>query len=96
MEITWDIYLLLLLSLAAGYAMGIGSRLVIKAAMKDYIKDRMDSLNAITTSYTQKTQIQCDAMMEQANQEALKLYKEALYSMTPEVPVPDPEPTDLN
>jgi hypothetical protein len=96
MEITWDIYLLLLLSLAAGYAMGIGSRWVVKTALKDYIDDRMNSLHNITSSYTQKTQIQCDAMIEQANQEAIKIYKEALNQVSP-LPFPtEGEGTDLN
>lgn len=95
MEITWDIYLLLLLSLAAGYAMGVGSRLVIKAAMKDYVEDKMNSLHNITASYTQKTQIQCDAMIEQANQEAIKIYKEALNQQSP-IPFPMEGTDDLN
>jgi len=94
MEITWDIYLLLLLSLAAGYVMGVGSRFVIRAAMKDYIESKMSALHTITASYTQKTQIQCDAMIEQANQEAIKIYKEALVTQSP-VPFPQ-EGTDLN
>jgi hypothetical protein len=93
-EITWDIYLLLLLSLAAGYAMGVGSRLVIRAAMKDYIDSKMTDLHTITASYTQKTQIQCDAMIEQANQESIKIYREALNQQFP-LPFPE-EGTDLN
>jgi hypothetical protein len=94
MEISWDIYLLLLFSLAAGYAMGIGSRLVIRASMKDYIEAKMTALHSITASYTQKTQIECDAIIEHANQEAIKIYKEALVSQYPE---PSPlEGTDLN
>jgi hypothetical protein len=78
MNMTWDIYFLVLLALAAGYAMGLGSRFVVKAALKDYIEDRMTNLHSVTSSYTQKTQIQCDAMLEQANQEAIKIYKTAL------------------
>ncbi len=93
MELTWDIYLLLLLSLAAGYAMGVGSRFVVKAAMKDYIESKMASLHTITSSYTQKTQIQCDAMIEQANQEAIKIYKDALKQSV--IPFTQ-EGTDLN
>jgi len=95
MEITWDIYLLLLLSLAAGYAMGIGSRFVVKTAMKDYIESKMTTLHNVTASYTQKTQIQCDALIEQANQEAIKIYKEALNSKQPVVTF-HAEETDLN
>jgi hypothetical protein len=94
-EITWDIYLLLLLSLAAGYVMGIGSRLVVKAALKDYIEDRMNNLHSVTSSYTQKTQIQCDAMMDQANEEAIKIYKTALKDASG-VKHFEPEEKDLN
>jgi hypothetical protein len=94
MEISWDIYLLLLFSLAAGYVMGIGSRFVIKAAMKDYIESKMNALNSITASYTQKTQIECDKIIEQAQQEAIKIYRTALESQSPD-PFPV-EGTDLN
>ena len=82
MDMTWDIYALVLLVLAAGYVMGLGSRLVVKAALKDYIEDRMTNLHTVTSAYTQKTQIQCDAMMEQANEEAIKIYKTALKDAT--------------
>lgn len=78
MTMTWDIYFLVLLALTAGYVMGLGSRLVVKAALKDYIEDRMTNLHTVTSSYTQKTQLQCDAMIEQANSEAIKIYKTAL------------------
>lgn len=91
---TWDIYVFILLMLVAGYLMGLGSRLVVKAALKDYIEDRISDLNNVTTTYTQKVQIQCDAMIEQANTEAIKIYKTALKDSS-EV-LFTPEDRDLN
>jgi hypothetical protein len=55
----------------------------------------MNNLHSVTSSYTQKTQIQCDAMMEQANEEAIKIYKTALKDASG-VKHFEPEEKDLN
>lgn len=58
--------------------MGVGSRYVIKTALKDFIDDKITEVNSITTSYTQKVQLQCDQLIAKANEEAISIYKEAL------------------
>jgi len=66
------------LVLAAGYVLGLGSRLVVKQTLSDYVDARMKDLNSVTSSYTNKVQIQCDKMVEDAQEKAINIYKEAL------------------
>ena len=87
-------YLFVLLVLAAGYFMGLGSRFVIKKALDDYIDTRMKDLNSVTSSYTNKVQIQCDKLVEEAQDKAIDIYKEALTEVA-EV-ILRPEPKNLN
>jgi len=71
-------YYFLFLTLIIGYLMGIGSRWVVKTALKDYVNDKIGDLNNITTSYTQKVQIECDKLVDDAKEQAIAIYKEAL------------------
>lgn len=71
-------YYFLFLTLIIGYMMGVGSRWVVKTSLKDYIDAKITDLNNITTSYTQKVQIECDKLVDDAKQQAIAIYKEAL------------------
>jgi len=88
-------YLFLLFTLLTGYILGIGSRWVVKTSIKDYIDGRLENLYQVTTSYTQKVQIQCDQLIEQANTQAIAIYKEAINEAAKIVFEPDSN-TDLN
>lgn len=67
-----------LLVLAAGYVLGVGSRLVVKQTLTNYVDMRMKDVNEITTTYTNKVQISCDVMIADAQEKAINIYKEAL------------------
>ena len=67
-----------ILVLSAGYILGLGSRLVVKQTLVNYVDMRMKDLNEITTTYTNKVQISCDKMVEDAQEKAINIYKEAL------------------
>lgn len=64
--------------LIIGYGLGVGSRWVVKTALKDYVTDRINDLNNVTNTYTQKIQLQCNSMIEEAQKEAMSIYKGAL------------------
>jgi len=64
--------------LAAGYIMGLGSRLVVKQTLTNFVDMRMKELNEVTTTYTNKVQISCDVMIADAQEKAINIYKEAL------------------
>jgi len=67
-----------LLVLFAGYVLGLGSRLVVKQTLVNYMDMRMKDLNEITTTYTNKVQTSCDVMIADAQDKAINIYKEAL------------------
>jgi hypothetical protein len=67
-----------MLVLSAGYVLGLGSRFVVKETLANYVDMRMKELNEITTTYTNKVQITCDKMIEDAQEKAINIYKEAL------------------
>jgi len=71
-------YIIVASALLLGYALGLCSRLVVKATLKDYVHDKIADLNNVTTTYTQKVQIECDKMVEDARSQAIAIYKEAL------------------
>jgi len=79
-------YYFLFLTLILGYVMGLGSRWVVKTALKDYVNDKIGDLNTITTNYTQKVQIECDKLVDDAKQQAIAIYKEALNEASQVIP----------
>lgn len=66
------------LVLSAGYILGLGSRLVVKQTLTNFVDMRMKELNEVTTTYTNKVQITCDVMIADAQEKAINVYKEAL------------------
>jgi len=58
--------------------MGLGSRLVVKQTLTNFVDMRMKELNEVTTTYTNKVQISCDVMIADAQEKAINIYKEAL------------------
>lgn len=58
--------------------MGLGSRFVVKQTLANYVDMRMKDVNEITTTYTNKVQISCDKLIEDAQERAINIYKEAL------------------
>lgn len=71
-------YLALFLTLLAGFSMGVGSRFIIKQTLADYVDTKIKDLNTVTSTYTNKVQIQCDKIVEDAQEKAINIYKEAL------------------
>jgi len=88
-------YLFLIFTLVAGYAMGLGSRLVVKNTLKEYTDLKLGELNTITTNYTQKVQIECDKLVDDAKTQAIAIYKEAL-SESAKVVLYDEKSGELN